>query len=226
MKKILAFTLVILTLFLCACTEGEEPLRGYEVSITEFGFTDPETGVEYEMFSNPISVYALERDEPICNDGNVQYYSVKWEDSAKYLCDKDGIVYKAVGVPDLTIDIFDPVAAFVYYGSAYLTTLYCEEKYRDPEISYPDDTEFQDDSDLVYAIRDAILNESETQLPLELDDDNTFTLRMLSANYPGLYYVVVFTVDTEGNCYLYDRATRKAVYAPQDVIDRFIGDEY
>ena len=29
----------------------------------------------------------------------------------------------------------------------------------------------------------------------------------------------------EGNCYLYDRATRKAVYAPEDVVDKFIGDE-
>lgn len=225
MKKTLAFTLVILTLVLCACTEGEEPLRGYEVSLTPYGFTDPETGIEYEMFSNPISVYALEKDEPLCNDGDMQYYSVKWEDSTKYLCDKDGVVYKAVGIPDLTIDVFDPVAAFVYYGSAYLTTLYCEEKYRDPEISYPDDTEFQDDSDLVYAIRDAILNEPETQLPLELDDDNTFILRMLSADYPGLYYVVVFTTDKAGNCYLYDRASRKSVYAPEEVVEKFIGDE-
>ena len=225
MKKTLAFTLVILTLVLCACTEGEEPLRGYEVSLTPYGFTDPETGIEYEMFSNPISVYALEKDEPLCNDGDMQYYSVKWEDSTKYLCDKDGVVYKAVGIPDLTIDVFDPVAAFVYYGSAYLTTLYCEEKYRDPEISYPDDTVFQDDSDLVYAIRDAILNEPETQLPLELDDDNTFILRMLSADYPGLYYVVVFTSDAKGNCYLYDRASRKSVYAPEEVVEKFIGDE-
>ena len=80
MKKILALTLVILTLALCACTEGEEPLRGYEVSLTDYGFTDPETGIEYEMFSNPISVYALEKEEPLCNDGDVQYYSVKWED--------------------------------------------------------------------------------------------------------------------------------------------------
>lgn len=225
MKKTLAFTLVILTLVLCACTEGEEPLRGYEVSLTPYGFTDPETGIEYEMFSNPISVYALEKDEPLCNDGDMQYYSVKWEDSTKYLCDKDGVVYKAVGIPDLTIDVFDPVAAFVYYGSAYLTTLYCEEKYRDPEISYPDDTVFQDDSDLVYAIRDAILNEPETELPLELDDDNTFILRMLSADYPGLYYVVVFTSDAKGNCYLYDRASRKSVYAPEEVVEKFIGDE-
>lgn len=225
MKKTLAFTLVILTLVLCACTEGEEPLRGYEVSLTPYGFTDPETGIEYEMFSNPISVYALEKDEPLCNDGDMQYYSVKWEDSTKYLCDKDGVVYKAVGIPDLTIDVFDPVAAFVYYGSAYLTTLYCEEKYRDPEISYPDDTVFQDDSDLVYAIRDAILNEPATELPLELDDDNTFILRMLSADYPGLYYVVVFTSDAEGNCYLYDRASRKSVYAPEEVVEKFIGDE-
>lgn len=226
MKKILALILVILTLALCACTEGEEPLRGYEVSLTDYGFTDPETGIEYEMFSNSFSVYALEKESPLCNDGDVQYYSVKWEDSSKFLCDKDGVVYKAVGIPDLTIDVFDPVAAFVYYGSAYLTTLYCEEKYRDPEISYPEDTEFQDDSDLVYSIRDAILNEPETLLPAKLDDDNTFILRMLSANYPGLYYVVVFAVDLDGNCYIYDRATRKAVYAPQDIIDRFIGDEY
>ena len=225
MKKIPALILTILIFALCACTEGEEPLRGYEVSLTEYGFTDPETGIEYEMFSNPISVYALEKDQPLCNDGDIQYYSVKWEDSSKFLCDRDGVVYKAVGVPDITIDTFDPVAAFVYYGSAYLTTLYCEEKYRDPEVSYPEDTEFQDDSDLVYGIRDAILNEPATELPLELDDDNTFILRMLSANYPGLYYVVVFTTDTEGNSYLYDRATRKAVYAPEDVVDKFIGDE-
>lgn len=225
MKKTLALILVLaFALSFCACSD-KEVLRGYEVSLTPYGFTDPKTGIEYEMFSNPISVYALERDEAICNDGEIQYYSVKWEDSTEFLCDSDGIVYKAVGIPDLTIDAFDPVASFVYYGSAYLTTLYCEEKYRDPEISYPDDTEFQDDSDLVYAIRDAILKEDATELPVLLDDDNTFTLRMLSANYPGLYYVVVFTADTDGNYYLYDRATRKAVYAPEEVVERFIGDE-
>lgn len=225
MKKILALILIfVFLLTMCACSEGEA-LKGYEVSLTEFGFTDPETGIEYEMFSNPISVYALEKEDPICNDGEMQYYSIKWEDSTRFLCDSDGLVYKVAGEPDLTVDVFDPVAAFVYYGSAYLTTLYCEEKYRDPEISYPEDTEFQDDSDLIYTIRDAILLEDETQLPVDLDDENTFTIRLLSATYPGLYYVVVFAQDLNGSCYLYDRATRKAVYAPQEVIERFLGDE-
>ena len=221
-SALLLIFLFVLSFFSCS---DKEPLKGHTVELTEFGFTDPKTGIEYETFSNPISVYALEREEAVCNDGKMQYYSIKWEDSNLFLCDKDGIGYKAAGTPDLTIDVFDPVASLVYYGSAYLTTLYCEEKYRDPEVSYPEDTEFQDDSDLVYAIRDAILEEEETFLPVELDDDNTFILRMLSANYPGLYYVVVFTMDMDGNCYLYDRATRKAVYAPEDVVERFIGDE-
>lgn len=225
MKKLLAILLCSLILISLVGCVDEEPLKGHTVTVTDYGFTDPETGIEYEMFSNPISVYALEYDEPICNDGEMQYYSIKWEDSSKYLCDKDGIVYKAVGIPDLTMDIFSPVAAFVYYGSAYLTTLYCEEKYRDPEISYPEDTEFQDDSELVYMIRDAIIDGEETELPAILNDDNTFTLRMLSADFPGLYYVVVFAEDTEGNCYLYDRATRKTVYAPEEVVTRFIGND-
>ena len=225
MKKIFVVLLslcLLLSFFACSDTE---PLRGYEVSLTEFGFTDPESGIEYEMFSNPISIYALEKEEPICNDGEMQYYTIRWEDSSAFLCDKDGIVYKAKGTADITVDKFDPVAAFVYYGSAYLTTLYCEEKYRDPEVSYPEDTEFQDDSDLIYAIRDAILQEDETELPVVLNEDDTFTIRMLSAKYPGLYYVVVFTSDNDGNYYIYDRATRKAVYAPEDVVERFIGDE-
>ena len=29
----------------------------------------------------------------------------------------------------------------------------------------------------------------------------------------------------EGNCYLYDRASRKSVYAPEEVVEKFIGDE-
>ncbi len=234
-KRVTALLLVLVcTAALCSCDAmraffgfevSEDRLVGNEVSVTDYGFVDDATGIEYVMFSNPISVYALEIGDPYCNDGISQYYEIPWQDPSEYLCDENGWVYRASDLPDISMKSFSPVSAFVYYGSVYLTTLYCEEKYRDDSVSYPDDTVFDDDSELIYAIRDAVIYGDSVELPTELNDENTFYIRMLSPEYPGLYYVVMFTQDNDGVCYLYDRASRTAVIATDSIVREFLGND-
>ncbi len=101
-------------------------------------------------------------------------------------------------------------------SSRYLTTFYCEQKYLDEEDKNPN---LQDDSELVYSIRDSLIYDEKVSVTAELTD-KMYYLRLLSADYPGLYYTVVYVTDVNGEQYLLDRGTNQYVLARDDLVAR------
>ncbi len=96
-----------------------------------------------------------------------------------------------------------------------------EKKYLDEE--YQNVEGLRDDSEYVYAVRDAIISGEEAVLPgtNDIDHDYDYHIRLLSPDYPGLYYLIAFYRDLNGKTYLYDRGSKKTVLCPQNVLGGF-----
>ncbi|HPP86126.1 MAG TPA: hypothetical protein PK795_09535, partial [Bacillota bacterium] len=142
----------------------------------------------------------------------------------RFICDKqEGVsfVYRNAELDDITIASFHPISAQIYLGdTTYLSTFYCEQKYLPDDLK---DENAPDDSALVYAIRDALIKDEAVYVGEEnMSDKNVYYIRMLSAVYPGLYYLVVFFTDVKGEAYLVDRGTGKTVVCPDIVKARMV----
>ena len=62
------------------------------------------------------------------------------------------------------------------------------------------------------------------ELPsLNLDEEYSIHIRLLSPDYPGLYYLIAFFRDYNGVNYLYDRGAKKAVICPENVLIGLFG---
>ncbi len=190
------------------------------------GFYDEKNDITYVVCSM-LAVRPLKVGEEYATDGENTYYTIPWQEPKEFICDNvEGIsyVYRADTLEDITINNFEPVAAFVYIeGEASLAvdTFYAAQEYLPEELRGEDR---RDDSELVYGIRDALKEgERVTVTESEIDSENDFYLRLLSAKYPGLYYTVIFYSDTHGRSYLKDRGTGESVVAPVDLVVRILG---
>ena len=60
-------------------------------------------------------------------------------------------------------------------------------------------------------------------VPAKAEDlDDLFYIRLLSQDYPGLYYIVSF-FGYNGRYFLRDDTSHKTVYYPYDIIVRMVG---
>jgi len=197
-----------------------------KVKPNEDGFYDDENDIQYVLCS-PLAVrpfYEAREQDAYATDGKNVYYKIQFEDPKRFVCDKqEGVsfVYRNAELEDITISNFFPIAAQIYLGdTAYLSTFYCEQKYLPEELR---DENAPDDSALVYAIRDALIKDEAVYVSAEhMSDKNTYYIRLLSAAYPGLYYLVVFFTDIKGEAYLVDRGTGKTVLCPDIVKARIV----
>lgn len=201
--------------------------RKISVKPNEKGFYDKKNGIQYVPCSALAvrPVYEVSEKDEYATDGENVYYKIQFEDPENFICDKiDGVsfVYRNEKLEDITIHNFNPIAAFIYLGdTTYLNTFYCEQKYLPEDLR---DESAPDDSELVYAIRDALkYGEAVYVSENNMSDEHVYYLRLLSADYPGLYYSVVFYTDTKGQAYLEDRGTGKSVICPDNVKARMIG---
>ena len=210
-------TAVLLLCALCFLYACENVVDFQE---TESGIYDEETGITYLMSNWAVQPIKLEGVYGKYN--KVSLYAIQFEDTANYLADTEmediGFVYRNASLPDFTMETFNPVAALIYVPGA--TSLFverwnAEKKYLDEE--YQNVEGLRDDSEYVYAVRDAIISGEEAVLPgtNDIDHDYDYHIRLLSPDYPGLYYLIAFYRDLNGKTYLYDRGSKKTVLCPQ-----------
>lgn len=222
MKKILALSLALITVFsLFGCHKKE-------ADWTLYGFIDPETEIEYVDVA-PFGLYAVNRGEEFIKvgkgDDQVTYFRVQFESAEEFLCVEDSGEYLLVRNKDIeepTIETFNPIAASIYDGNnqVLISSFYADEKY------LPEDSQSgvvgDRDSQLCQNIAKAIVEGEDTTVN-KVSEEDRFYIRLLSKDYPGLYYMVVFFGNDAGRYFLRDRSTGKTVYCPYDVIERMVG---
>ena len=217
-----ALTLCLVFLFgLCSCSDV------IKVKSNDNGFDDPQNGIGYTLCSR--AVFALKVGKVWAKDQNGnEYCEFPFENPEVFLCDNDPelpFVYRAESQPDVTINNFYPIAAFLYLEgekSLYVDHFVAEKKYLNESAAARDDV--QDDSPYTYAIRDAMtLGDPVRDTPpvqAEMETDYTVHIRLLSAEFPGLYYEIVFWRDLNGLNYLYDRGSMLSYLCPYIVTYR------
>ncbi len=219
--RIIAVCLVLCTLLLVSCgNRGEN---------TESGFVDPNTGIEYVPVT-PMGLYPIDPEEEFITvkegEADTVYYKVWFEDSSEFLCyESEGYYFlmRATEVKEPTVIEFAPIAAFIYNAS---NTVRIDQFFANSEY-IPEDQ--QDDmtvgeTELCRLVASSIMDGEAVSVPVTHDDiQNHFYIRLLSQEYPGLYYLVSF-FGYNGRYFLRDDAMGKTVYCPNDIIVRMVGD--
>ncbi len=214
MKKIIAFLLVFSCLLCTGCDKKAEE--------TQAGFLDKNTGIEY-VYCKFNGIRANARGDEYAKSDVRTYYKVPFENPEKFLCvDLDGelILLRAKDVAEPELSGFDPVAGAIYDGNdkILISRIYVDEEY----LSSAPTEDYKGETSICKSIADALTKGEDVGYPSNVNQDETYNIRLFSQKYPGLYYGVVFT-SAVGRYYLTDRATGKTVYAPDDVKLRMVG---
>lgn len=228
LKRILAISLCVLMLFPLASCDKK---RGVE---TDLGFHDPNTDITYVSVA-PFGLYASVPKENHIEEyitvgkgeSKTVYYRLMLEDPKEFLCIEDSGEYLLVRnekIEEPTIETFNPVAAEIYSetNTVKVTTFYADEEYIPDDIS--NGVVGDRDSALCQSIANA-LTEGEDVSVENISRDEMFYIRLLSKDYPGLYFAVVFFGNGTGRYYLRDRSTGKTVVCPSEVTARMVGDQ-
>lgn len=221
MKRFIAFLLVVSSLLLVSCNGGEP---------TENGFIDPDTGIEY-VDVTPMGLYPVDPGEEFITvsvDGEKTVYHEVWfEEPSRFLCyEVEGYYFlmRASNVKEPDLREFNPIAASIYSKN---NTVKFDNLFADPEYLPEEnrDEETYGETALVKQIQDAIMDGESVEVNIKAEDIGThFYLHMLSADYPGLYYIISF-FSYNGRYFLRDDAMNKTVYCPRDVVIRMVGEE-
>ncbi len=194
----------------------------------ELGFIDKKTDIEYTS-CNVLAIKPITIEDAYCEADDATYYRIQFEDPADFLCDYDqasgsSIVYRNKNLPDITIENFDAVAAFLYLDGVTpvkVAQLYADDEYLPEELRGQNPSQ---DTALVRQITDALIGGDErTVSDADYIEDDTYYFRLLSPDYPGLYYSVCFFGDRYGRYYIEDMGTFKIVDAPTEIIAWIIG---
>ncbi len=214
MKKIVAFLLMLSCLFCCGC--------GKKAEETKAGFIDKQTGIEY-IYCEYNGLAPNAKGQEYARSKVRSYYKVPNENEKKFLCTEEGgelILLRAKDVEEPTLENFDAIGASVYDANniVKITAFYVDEEYRDNKPT----GDYKGESSVCKSITKAFRDNEDVGVPANTDESETYNIHLLSKDYPGLHYNVVFT-SSMGRYYLIDRATQKAVYAPDDVVARMVG---
>ena len=80
-----------------------------------------------------------------------------------------------------------------------------------------------EETHLCRLVADSIMNGEAVTVPVTTDTiQNHYYIRLLSQDYPGLYYLVSF-FGYNGRYFLRDDAMGKTVYCPNEIILRMVG---
>lgn len=219
MKRILALILAVFSLLLAACSSTE---------LTENGFIDTKTGIEY-IEVEPMGLYPIDPGEEFLTvksgNSSTVYYEVWFEDTSRFLCyETEGYYFlvRSTEVKEPSVTEFNPIAASIYAGN---NTVYIDSLYANPEYLPEDkqDEQTVGESELCKLIAKSIEDGEAVEVPVTEDNiENHYSIRLLSADYPGLYYLVSF-FKYNGRCFLRDDRLGKTVYSPYDVNVRMVG---
>ena len=215
-KRIVSFTLAAFAAFaLCACGKKAEP--------TENGFSV--RGREYVLCGN-FSVYGINKGEKYATYDGEDVFTVEFENPERFLCIDDSgdlVIYRAAELPEITLEEFGAIAAFIYDSS---NTRWIDSFYADDEYLPEDQRGINESQDtaLCHSVTRALTEGDNVEVAADdILASNRYFIRLLSQKYPGLYYPVVFYGDIRGRFYLRDRASGRSVVCPRDVLARMIG---
>ena len=221
----LLLALLCLTLSISACRRS----NAHGGTPTELGFRDDSTGIEYVNCSVVAVKPLAMSDEPYCEAGKIPYYAINFEDPSRFLCDFDqesgsSIVYRNRELPDITVENFNAIAAFLYIDGIRpqrVAQLYADDEYLPDELKGQNPSQ---DTALVKQITDALVNGTERVVsPEDYSDEDLYYFRLLSQDYPGLYYSVCFFGDIYGRYYVQDMANFRIVNAPAEIVAWIVG---
>lgn len=220
-KRIFALMLALAMLVLTGC--------GRKGELTEEGFRDVKTGIEY-FYVKPMGLYPVEPGEEFLTlkEGKTEtkFYEVWFEDTQNFLCYEDSGSYflvRSERVKEPTVAEFNPIAASIYGSSntVFISSFYADNQYLPEDQREHSPTE---DSWLCRLIAETLTDGESVSVPVNTNNiQDLYYIRLLSQDYPGLYYLVSF-FGFNGRYFLRDDAAGKTVYCPRDIILRMVGE--
>lgn len=218
---LLGTALVLGLIFLITHCDGkeEEAPPAHSAELSETVITDTETGISYVRCPIGIGANTL-KDEflTVGGENGIVLYTIISEDSARFISEaKDALggsyVYRAEGEPPITLEGFSPVSAGIFMDGLNMPI----------DHFYADGTENAENGTVyIEYIKTALSGEAVGGTTGELTDTEYY-IRLYSANYPGLYYEVVFCTDINGVAYLRDMVTDKLYLSPDGLTVRITG---
>lgn len=197
----------------------------HSATIESGKITDKKTGINYIRCPIGIGANTLKDKFLVIGDedSDIIFYTIAFEDSAKFISEaKDALggsfVYRAENVPEITLEVFDPIAAGIFMDgiNAPIDNFYGKDAVGSETMQLEDGTKY------VEMIEKALLTSKGTELTGELKDTQYY-IRMYSKGYPGLYYEVMFCTDVNGVAYLWDMVTNNLVLSPDELTVRIMG---
>lgn len=194
MRRFLLACLLLVSLFVTGCSP--------RFSVTESGYTDEKTGRHYVALSSAFEAAAGGDEVGTFEDETygrvVRFRIIPGADATRFLTDEDGAVYCA------DEKLPDPAAWNLK------RILICQEDMISVEIARITAT-----ADMA-AFRAAWFEGEVCELPL--DAAKTIRhLKLVSEDFPGVYYGFKFYLYEDGSCYFYSHADRRAVSVPTEL---------
>lgn len=184
-------------------------------------FEDKETGIGYIRCPSGIGANTL-KEHPYLKIGEtIVLYEIDFQDPKQFIseskeADFGSFVYRAENVAPITMESFAPVAAAIYKNDIQTGMFYSEE------AAASSNGQIQAGTKYIDAIKQAFAG-AEAELTGEATDKNSFYIRLLSKNFQGLYYEVLFFTDVNGVAYIKDYVTGKTVRSPDVLTAQMIG---
>lgn len=222
MKKSLIALILIFSLCLCGC-EKYEVLRKTD----DGNLLNRSSGITYVSCGLSVKAYNVDTSEVYAKAGKSKYYKIQFEDPTCFITESDNVmggVFRNSELSPITLSNFNAVSAHIYIvGLAELIVdqFLAAPKYFGEDYQFPDS--YVDGTPYTNAVVEAMLGGESVLVPTYVDEDETRHIRLLSPDFPGLSYTIIFMKDINGDCYLYDRETKVCVIAPEIIVERMIG---
>lgn len=216
---LLATALVLILIFLISHCDGDDKTPSvHSAEISQTVIKDTETGISYVRCPVGIGANTLKDEFLTVGSGGIVLYTIFSEDSARFIAEaKDALggsyVYRAEDEPPITLEGFAPVSAGIFMDglNAPIDHFYAKEV-----------ENAEDGTVYIEYIKTALSGKPVDGTTGELTDTEYY-IRLYSANYPGLYYEVVFCTDVNGVAYLRDMVTDRLYLSPDGLTVRIIG---
>ncbi len=218
------FTLFLAVLMAAVCVSCKDDGIA-EGDATAHGFVNPETGIEYVRVAEK-GLYAVYKGEDYIEVEGETYSAVQHEKPEEFLCIEDSgelLLYRAKDIKEPNVSEFNPIAGQIYNSTntVLITYFFADNEYLPEDKKEHNPTE---DTHLCQLIAKQLTEGEAVTVNASYEElQDQFFIRLLSQEYPGLYYLVVF-YGYGGRYYLYDRAAGKTVYCPHDIIVRMVGE--
>ena len=196
--------LLALLLLLAGCTTK------FERDADGYGFTNTKTDKHYTVLDSNYEAasYGAEMGEYTDKrfDYTVTFYEIPDQDPERFLTDAIGQVYCA----DQTL----PDAA----GWTVSAVLICQEDSISVELLRWTDAE------KISAVTDAWFHGEEVEMPLGSYSES-YRFKLMSKDYPGIYYCFGFYAFEDGSAYFYDITAARSVLCPAELAGLLVAAE-